>query len=111
MKIAVPTNDGIHIAPDLESAKGCMVISLVFSEIVNQDIRWKEDARTGSMASFPEIAECNCIMLRSKTDPSLHLPRMKDLSVIRTSDELITNAIVHYLEHEHLAASNTCCCP
>ena len=112
MKIAIPTDDGINVAPLFDSAKGCMIITLVFGDIVHEDLRW----RSGKPGSTPEefcssISDCSLVLVRDVNPAGIKVFQEKKITIARTADEIITNAIVHYLEHEHLEASNTCCCP
>jgi predicted Fe-Mo cluster-binding NifX family protein len=112
MKFAIPTNDGINVAPDFESAKGCLVVTLVLNDIVHEDLRWRSDqpgSGTGLLCSA--VADCSLVIVRKITSEGKNMFREKNITLIQTGEEIITNAIVHYLEHEYREAANTCCCP
>ena len=112
MKIAIPTDDGINVALDFESAKGYLIVTLQLGEIISEDIRWRNDTAVSTPLVFcAGIADCSLVIARKPDDSGRQLFSDHDVTIIYTSDEIITNAIFHYLEHEHLAASNSCCCP
>jgi predicted Fe-Mo cluster-binding NifX family protein len=112
MKIAIPTNDGINVAPCFESAKGCLIVTISLGDIVHEDLRWKSDnigADTTELCS--EVSDCSFVIVHELTQSAKKIFKENRITVIQTADDIITNAIIHYLEHEHLEASNTCCCP
>jgi hypothetical protein len=112
MKFAIPTNDGINVASDFTSAKGCLIVTLVLGEIVKEDLRWRDPSSgldTHQICSAVE--DCTLVIIRDPDPGTRKMFDERNMTVIATKDGIITNAIVHYLEHEHLEASNTCCCP
>jgi predicted Fe-Mo cluster-binding NifX family protein len=112
MKFAIPTNDGISVAYDFESAKGCLIITLVLGDIVHEDIRWKSDVEGAELNRLcSAVSDCSLLLARSISTSSIKALQDKNITVIKTTDEIITNAIVHYMEHEYREAANTCCCP
>ena len=112
MKIAIPTDDGINVAPDFDSAKGCLIITLTLNEIVQEDLRWKTDnIGVSSDQLCSAISDCSILIIRRMNQTSKLTFLEKTVTIVQTTEKIITNAIVHYLEHEFLEASNTCCCP
>jgi len=112
MKIAIPTNDGIYVAPDFELAKGYMIVTLALGEIVHEDLRWKSNAAgTDTNQLSSAVSDCSLVLAR-RIDPSGEKTvQDRNITIIQTTDEIITNAIMHYLEFEYREAANTCCCP
>jgi predicted Fe-Mo cluster-binding NifX family protein len=112
MKIAISTNDGLMIAPAFESSDGFLILTLIGGEIVKEEIR--RNSQPGPVEiekAFSQVSDCSLIIAREISESSAHFFKNKNIPVIRTEEEIITNIIVHYLEHEYREASNTCCCP
>ena len=112
MKIAIPTNDGLRIAPAFDTSDGFLILTLVLGEIVDEEIRPKHNSGLVDLdQAFSQLSDCSLVVVREISESSARFFQNKNIPVIRTEEEIITNIIVHYLEHEYQEASNTCCCP
>jgi predicted Fe-Mo cluster-binding NifX family protein len=112
MKIAVSTNDGLHVAPDFEGARGFLFFTVALGEITHQE--WCPSARPGNLPveeKVSALSDCSGIIVRNIQSSSSRLLQDHGIPVIRSGGEIITNVIVQYLEREYRSASNTCCCP
>jgi predicted Fe-Mo cluster-binding NifX family protein len=112
MKIAISTNDGIRMAPAFEISDGFLILTIEFGEIVEEDIRWKQGSGKVNVGEIlSQISDCSVIVVREISESSMQFLRNKSIDVFRTTEEIITNVIVHYLEHQYREASDHCCCP
>jgi predicted Fe-Mo cluster-binding NifX family protein len=112
MKIAISTNDGLMMAPSFENSEKFLVLNVVLGEIIKEEIRWKREPdkwTVEDIAAF--LSDCSQVVVRRISESSSLLLSDKGIRVIRTNEEIITNIIVHYLEHEYREASDHCCCP
>jgi predicted Fe-Mo cluster-binding NifX family protein len=112
MKIAISTNDGLMTAPNFETSDGFLILTLIGGEIVKEEIRRKNKPALDDFDQvFSQLSDCSSVIVREISESSQQIFMDKSTPVIRTKEEIITNVIVHYLEHEYREASNTCCCP
>ena len=112
MKIAISTNDGLRMAPAFEISDGFLILTLEFGEIVEEDIRWKQESGHGNNREIlSQLSDCSVIVVREISESFIQFFRNKSVDVFRTEEEIITNVIVHYLEHQYREASDHCCCP
>jgi predicted Fe-Mo cluster-binding NifX family protein len=112
MKIAISTNDGIRMAPALETSDGFMILTLMLGEIVEEEIRsFHNPGKEDSGDVFSQVSDCSMVIVQNITESSMQSLCEKNIAVFRTKEEIITNVIVHYLEHQYREASNTCTCP
>ena len=112
MKIAISTNDGLRMAPSFEISDGFLILTIEFGEIVEEDIRWKQDsAKMNISETVSQLSDCSVIVVREISEPGIQFFRNKSIDVFRTEEEIITNVIVHYMEHQYREASDHCCCP
>ncbi|NQV03537.1 MAG: hypothetical protein HQ542_12885 [Bacteroidia bacterium] len=113
MKIAVPTHDGLKIATDLGLAEAFLVITIKAEEIVAEELR-KNRLNTyfkKGKGPLALIEDCSVVLVNNVDVLFCELIRENHMECITTEENLITNAILHYLEHEYRSESNTCCCP
>jgi predicted Fe-Mo cluster-binding NifX family protein len=112
MKIAIPTKDGLMIAPAFETADEFLILTIVLGEIVEEEIRRRQEpGKIDLDQTFSQLLDCSLIVIREISESSANYFRSRSIRIMRTEEEIITSIIVHYLEHEYRDASNTCCCP
>lgn len=111
MKIAIPTNDGLHIADDEFSAKGFHVFSVELGEIIDEELRWNMINEIGSIENktFDTINDCSVILVKN----SIVISERDAGGMIRipVDETIITKIIWHYLSEVLMHEANTCCCP
>lgn len=113
MKIAVPTQDGLQIATDLGQAEAFLVVTIKAEEIVSEELRKNRFDTYFKSGKGPlaMIEDCSAVLVLNPDLPFCELIRENHMECIATGETYITNAIIHYLEHEYNQESNTCCCP
>jgi predicted Fe-Mo cluster-binding NifX family protein len=112
MKIAIPTNDCLMIAPVFETSDEFLILTIMLGEIVEEEIRQRQEpGKIDPDQIFPQLLDCSLIVVREISESSAQYFRSKSIRIMRTEEEIITSIVVHYLEHEYRDASNTCCCP
>lgn len=113
MKAAIPTNDGIMMATSFEQAKGFLILNIELGQVVKEELIWN---KAGYVADSPDgflapVKDCSAVFADTITDSLKSLLNNKGISLIQSKDSIITNAIVHYLQHEVSKAADHCCCP
>jgi len=113
MKAAIPTNDGIMMAASFEQARGFLVLNIELGKVVKEELIWN---KAGYIADSPEnyltlINDCSAVFADIIGDSLKNILNKKGIALIQSRDSIITNAIVHYLEHEGSKAADYCCCP
>ena len=113
MKVAIPTDDGLHISQRCENAKGFFVATVENGTIVGEEMRWNPvpdpaDPRTAALAV---IEDCRIVIAGEKWQNCINLQSARDLEIVIADETIITNVIVDYLAEVRQNKSNTCCCP
>ncbi len=109
MKVAIPTNDGLTISPEFSQAQGFLVLTMELGRITSEELRWNGPA---DAIEIPRtLADCDTVLARHITPATTRLMAESHKEVELTSDPIITNACIHYMEHTLRHASDTCCCP
>ena len=113
MKAAIPTNDGIIMANSFEQAKGFLILNIELGQVVKEELIWN---KAGYITDSPEgflvpVKECSAVFADSITDSLKTILKTKGIDLIQSKDSIITNVIIHYLEHEAGKAADYCCCP
>jgi predicted Fe-Mo cluster-binding NifX family protein len=112
MKAAIPTNDGLIMAPSFEDARGFLVLNIELGKVVKEEMIGSKPGRS-SMAGnvFDLLKDCSAVLAGNITDASKTILEKRNISVISSHDSIITNIIIDYLEHEAGKVADTCCCP
>lgn len=113
MKTAIPTNDGIMVASSFELAKGFLVLTIELGQVVKEELIWN---KAGYITESPDsylnpINDCSTVLVETISDTLKMVLNRKGVTLIQSSDSIITNAILHYLENEVRKAADYCCCP
>jgi len=113
MKIAIPTDDGLTLATQFNTALAYLVLTLELGEIVHQEKRLNNanEASVKEMPTFDMIRDCEVVIVREIGEGPAGLLKSQDKEIIRTNETIITSAIMHYLGSAYIKESNTCCCP
>lgn len=113
MKIAIPTNDGFTINPDLMTTRGFLISTIQFGEVVGQEMRWNEKSEILSSEdrSLKELTDCDRIIVKEIDFNQGSFLQFKKNEVIKTNETLITKVLMEYLGTAMRKESNTCCCP
>jgi predicted Fe-Mo cluster-binding NifX family protein len=113
MKIAVPTNDGLRITPDLGQTEAFLVITVKAEEIVSEELRNNRlnTYLTNEKGPLALIEDCSVVLVNHVDLLFCEMLKANHMECINTSETLITNALLQYLKHEYRRESNTCCCP
>lgn len=113
MKIAIPTNDGLTLSADFGQAKGFLILTSELGEITGEELKWNRlsDTLCSSDGFLTPILDCDAVIVREIGPTNKRLVEEQNIEIIRTSESIITNAWVHYLENTLRKEANTCCCP
>jgi len=113
MKLAIPTNDGLTINPDFARAKGFLILTIELGSISKEEILWStNNDNFRSAEGFPAaINDCQVVMVNDIGPIVNGLLHVQKKEVIRTSESIITNAYVQFMENTLLKKADTCCCP
>lgn len=69
MKIALPSDDGLTLAPDFTSCRSALVFDLVNRQITNRELRRPPDAHSSLL---PLLADCAVLFAAAFDHDSLH---------------------------------------
>lgn len=113
MKIAVPTQDGLKIAENLEDATAFFVLTFKAGEIVNEELRgFAKHEPFSANPDFPNIIkDCQFIVVSKIRDTSCQTLRQAGIQCVQTKETFITNIAIQAKEEILLKESNTICCP
>ena len=109
MKVAIPTNDAIHISHG-ETIKGFHVFNVELGEITEEELRWRKlTGNQGNTApAFEEVNDCSVILVNKSWNYS---KKVNGSRIIPVDDTIITKIILNYLLKEISKEADTCCCP
>ena len=113
MKIAVPTQDGLRITTDFGLADSFLVVTIQAEEIVAEELR-RNTLNTYFQKGKGPLAlinDCSVVMVNKVDMAFCELIRDNHMECLQTEETLVTNAILHYLDHDYRKESNTCCSP
>lgn len=113
MKVAIPTDDGLHISSKCERAKGFFVASVENGKIINEEMRWNPemdpaDPRTAALAV---IEDCNVVIAGDQLHNCIQMHPVPDKEIFVVREKIITNVMVDYITLTAMRESNSCCCP
>jgi hypothetical protein len=111
MKIAIPTDDGIHIA-DLDApVNGFHVFTVESGEIIDEELRLSGPPHSPVAGDtlLQTVGDCSLFLL--KQIPPDIAKTLQDRDFISVNDSLITRVIWNFLAETRRVESNTCCCP
>ncbi len=113
MKIAIPTHDGITVAPVFRHARGFLICTIEFGEITHEEIRWNllSEILTAEDGFFYNLKDCSLVIANSISDYAVRKLLGDDKKVIISEETVITNALLHYRDQEMVVESNLTCCP
>ena len=113
MKIAIPTDDGLTLATQFNTALAYLVLTVELGEIVHQEKRLNNtnNVSVKEMTTFDMIRDCDVVIVREIGVVPTNILKSQDKEIIRTNETIITSAIMHYLGSAYKKESNTCCCP
>ena len=113
MKIAIPTDNGLFVAPRFRDARGLLVLEVKLGEIVSQQIYWKpeEPASAKENGWAMALAGCDTVLLSRKDEPERKTLPPGHVRVVETGESIITRAILDFLETNLRKEANNCCCP
>jgi predicted Fe-Mo cluster-binding NifX family protein len=113
MKIAIPTEDGLTISRNFSAAREYLVSTIQLGEIVHQEIRIN---KPGEMIVPVEktccnIEDCDKVMIREINPEQMDYLENNKKEIIKTREEIITEALIKFLEFSSHEETNKCCCP
>ena len=113
MKIAIPTNDGFTINQQLTPAKGFLISTIQFGEVVEQEMRWNPDRETLAKEneSYKDLVDCDKVIVREIDLNQTNFLQLHKTDVIKTEGTIITKVLMQYLQTVMQKESDTCCCP
>ena len=110
MKIAIPTDDGIHINSEM-SAKGFTVFTVELGEITGEEIRWNKATDDTSKQDGLQNAIDDCpVVLVNNTNGDI-ARTLNGKQIIPVKGTIITKAIWNYIAETTRKEANYCCCP
>jgi len=113
MKIAIPTQDGLHLTIDFGKADTFLIVTIQSGEVMDEELRKNRlntymEKKKGPLVL---ISDCTVVLVHKMDTVFCKLLQENHIEYIKTDENLITNAILRYLEHEYRKEANTCCCP
>jgi predicted Fe-Mo cluster-binding NifX family protein len=113
MKIAIPTSDGLTLSANFGQAKGFLILTLELGEIVKEEMRWNKlsDILCSPDGILNPITDCQAVMANHVGNTVEGLLTGRNIDIFHTTESIITNAYVHFLESKVRKEANTCCCP
>jgi predicted Fe-Mo cluster-binding NifX family protein len=113
MKIAIPTDDGFTINQQFTPAKGFLVFTIQFGEVVEQEMRWNlnKEIMKSVDESYKSLVDCDKVITREIALKQSDFLQFHKIDVIITDETIITKVLIWYLQTVMLKESNTCCCP
>ncbi|MHC1708121.1 MAG: NifB/NifX family molybdenum-iron cluster-binding protein [Bacteroidales bacterium] len=113
MRVAIPTDDGLHISTKCERAKGFFVAHIENGRIIKEEIRWNPnpdpaDPRTAALAV---IEDCSVVIAGDQLHNCINMNPAPDKEFFIVREKIITNVMVDYLTMTLMRESNTSCCP
>lgn len=113
MKIAIPTHDGLNITPIFEHAKGTLVISVEFGEIIGEELRWNKlvDILNSSDGFLYNVSDCDTLLVNNISERSNKILTQKGIDVYPVNETIITSAFLRYMKEHVNQESNYCCAP
>jgi predicted Fe-Mo cluster-binding NifX family protein len=133
MKILIPTNDCLTIAPDFENAKAFRLLTIINGSIkedsfvtVEDDLRNKypfglKDLRDNGLVKInilntPNLKNKNKLNIQIAIVSGISSESEKNLQkinyeVFHTEETNIFNALISYMKNHATMESDYCCCP
>jgi hypothetical protein len=110
MKVAIPTNDGIHIAIPGQTTGGYHIFTLEGKEIAGEELRWSKPTSNGEARENPWklISDCAVVLVPDGTSP---VSGDSGIQTVRVRESIITRIIWDYVSETARREANTCCCP
>ena len=113
MKIAIPTDDGFMINQQFTTAKGFLVSTIQFGEVVEQEMRWNlnNEIPTSEDESYKTLVDCDKVIVREIEFNQSNFLQLQKKEVIKTEETIVTKVLMQYLQTVMQKESDTCCCP
>jgi predicted Fe-Mo cluster-binding NifX family protein len=113
MKIAIPTHDGITVAPVFRQARGFLVCTVELGQIIQEEIRWNllSERMTTEDGFYYNLKDCSLIIGKTICDQSVKKFNSDNKKVIITEENLITKILIRYRDEELVRESNITCYP
>ena len=113
MKIAIPTDDGFTINQQFTPAKGFLVSTIQFAEVVEQEMRWNPENEMIPSKNEPyqNIFDCEKVIVREIDFNQTSFLQLHKIDIIKTEETIVTKVLMQYLQTVMKKESDTCCCP
>jgi len=99
-KIAIPTNDGLHVRPTCCRSKAFLVATLNSGKIIHQELRWNllSEMMTSKFGYYYNLIDCDFIIIKKAGIINFELLQFKSFKIVQTDQLEILNALTNYLE-------------
>ena len=113
MKLAIPTDDGFTINQHLTAAKGFLISTIQFGEVVEQEIRWNPENKFSAPENEPykTIFDCDNVIVSEIDSKQIDLLKLHGINGSITKETFVTKILMQFLQNFLQKESNTCCCP
>ncbi|MGA2823855.1 MAG: NifB/NifX family molybdenum-iron cluster-binding protein [Bacteroidales bacterium] len=113
MKIAIPTADGFTINQHFTPAKGFLVSTIQFGEVVEQEMRSTPNSEilASEDESYKKLVDCNKVIVREIESNQSNFLQLQKIDVIKTDETIITKVLMQYIKIVMQKESDTCCSP
>jgi len=113
MKIAIPTDDGFTINLQSTPARGFLVTTIQFGEVVDQEMRWNlnSDIPAKEKESYHDLVDCDKVIARDIDINLTNFLQCHKINVIKTEEIIVTKILMQYLQTILQKESDTYCCP
>ncbi|MBI5540194.1 MAG: hypothetical protein HY951_09070 [Bacteroidia bacterium] len=112
MKIAIPTNNMIHVADELITAKMIRFFQVDKNAIVNEeyfDLKLINDRKL--IVDYFKSFSVTAIVLKGIDKEVGKALNDNGINIVHSNEIIITNTITNYLKELNLRDSIFCCCP
>ena len=113
MKLAIPTEDGFTISQHFSPRSRFLISTIQLGEITGQEIRTISEGERDTIEEgrYENLKDCDKIMVREIDEKQMNELSGHQKEVIRTEEDIITTALIKYMNSYSQKESNTCCCP
>jgi len=100
IKIAIPTDDGLHVRPTCCSSRAFLVATVNSGRILQQELRWNllSEMMTSKFGYYYNLIDCDFIIIKKARIINFELLQPERFKIVQTDQLEILNALTNYLE-------------
>jgi predicted Fe-Mo cluster-binding NifX family protein len=100
-KIAIPTDDGLHVRLTCCRSRAFLVATLNSGKIIHQELRWNllSEMMTSKFGYFYNLNDCDVVIVKEVEDSHKKILISKNMNIVRSEEKEITTALLKYLKN------------